>query len=379
MKPLIELSFMPEAIASGTQTIFHYNGNITPPKNYTDWYVLVQAFATHLVDKYGIDEVSTWYFETWNEPNCGFWTGTQAEYFQLLQTTSAAIKSVDKSLAVGGPATCQSQWLPETLEFVKENNVALDFVSTHEYPTDITPTTRNTLRDVMTNARAQVGDMPLFYTEYNDGLFPQPLHDTIYASAFAIFNVIDCYGIPDMMSWWTFSDIFEEGGFNSMPFQENYGVQTIYKVAKPSFRAFELLHESGNQRAPVTFVNNATSGNATSGILVTTDSKQLMIIIYNHNVSGGVIEEESLCITIKGAPTTGDAHIRRIDETNANPIVAWENLGSPVYPTSDQVYTIVKASNMIKEKIEYTVIGANEIQFEVTMPPQGVAAITMKL
>jgi len=108
----------------------------------------------------------------------------------LLQVTSAAIKSVSKNLSVGGPATCQSAWIPETLKFIKENNVSLDFISTHEYPTD-GELKRNLMFQVLTKSREMVGKtMPLFYTEYNDGLFPHSLHDTIYASAFAMFNII---------------------------------------------------------------------------------------------------------------------------------------------------------------------------------------------
>jgi xylan 1,4-beta-xylosidase len=179
-----------------------------------------------------------------------------------LNVTWHAIKSVDPKIPVGGPATCQSQWLPETLAYAAKNNFALDFVSTHEYPTDVTPTERNTLYQVMTKARQQVGNLPLFYTEYNDGLYSPALHDDIYASAFAIFNIQDVYGIPDIMSWWTFTDIFEEGGFNSMPFQGNYGLQTIYGIPKPSFRAFEILHETGNTRAVVT----TSDASSTAGI-----------------------------------------------------------------------------------------------------------------
>ncbi|EGC35048.1 hypothetical protein DICPUDRAFT_11305, partial [Dictyostelium purpureum] len=117
MAPYVELSFMPELLASGNATIFHYKGNITPPKNYTQWAELIQAFINHIVDRYGMDIVSQWQFEIWNEPNCGFWSSSQAEYFQLMQVTFNAIKSIYPQLSVGGPATCQSQWIPETLAF----------------------------------------------------------------------------------------------------------------------------------------------------------------------------------------------------------------------------------------------------------------------
>lgn len=207
MAPYVELSFMPELLASGNATIFHYKGNITPPKNYTQWSNLIQAFITHVVDRYGMDVVSQWQFEIWNEPNCGFWSSDQTNYFKLLLETFNAIKSIYPQLSVGGPATCQSAWIPETLAFAKANGIQLDFVSTHEYPTDIQPLQRNIMKQVLTNSRQQVGpNMKLYYSEYNDGLFFR--HDTTYASAFIMFNIPDVYGIADIFSWWCFSDVF---------------------------------------------------------------------------------------------------------------------------------------------------------------------------
>ena len=102
MKPFIELSFMPSALASGSQTVFHYLGNITPPKDYNEWGALIGALAEHLVRRYGTEEVRKWFFEVWNEPNLKdfFWSGTMEEYFQLYKSAALAIKKVDSKLAV---------------------------------------------------------------------------------------------------------------------------------------------------------------------------------------------------------------------------------------------------------------------------------------
>jgi len=81
MKPFVELGFMPGYLASGEQTIFWWKGNVTPPNNYRKWENLVRNLVQHWTDRYGEDEVRTWYFEVWNEPNLtpGFFTGTQEE------------------------------------------------------------------------------------------------------------------------------------------------------------------------------------------------------------------------------------------------------------------------------------------------------------
>ncbi len=97
MKPFVELGFMPDALASGNQTIFWWKGNVTPPKDYKKWEDLIRNLTLHFTERYGADEVKTWYFEVWNEPNLsGFWAGTQEEYFKLYMYTVKAIKSVNK-------------------------------------------------------------------------------------------------------------------------------------------------------------------------------------------------------------------------------------------------------------------------------------------
>ena len=106
MRPFVELSFMPTALASGDQTVFHYRANVTPPKDYAQWSVLIRKLVNHWVSRYGIDEVRQWFFEVWNKPNLtAFGSGKQDDYFELYRYTAEAIKSVDRGLKVGGPAT----------------------------------------------------------------------------------------------------------------------------------------------------------------------------------------------------------------------------------------------------------------------------------
>jgi xylan 1,4-beta-xylosidase len=383
VRPLVELSFMPEALSSGDSYVFHYKGNNNPPKNWNDWSDLVTAFAKHIIDRYGIDEVKDWYFETWNEPNCGFWNATRDQYFQLLKVTSAALKSVDTRLKVGGPATCQSDWLVETLNFVQKNNVALDFVSTHEYPTDVTPLDRDIMKKIFTRSRQQVGNnMPLFYTEYNDGLYDQtitPSHDSSIAAAFAIKTVNDVNDIVDIYSWWTFTDIFEEGGQYSTPFQGGFGQMTIHGIPKPAWRAFELLHRTGYTKYPIYGIPS----NSTVGTIVTSNHTHSMVIVYNYNVPqpGFDIKNELVYVTLTGlnANSPRQPYIERIDDQHANPRQAWIDLGSPLYPTRSQLDKIMRESELVKKPISDKIIDSTTIQFTLTMPPQSVAAITFEL
>jgi len=130
IKPFVELGFMPSALASGDRTIFWWRGNVTPPKDYDKWKDLIKNLVMHFTERYGADEVKTWYFEVWNEPNLTpwFWTSTQEEYFKLYKYTAEAIKSVNPEYRVGGPATAGAAWESELIDFCVKNNVPLDFI-----------------------------------------------------------------------------------------------------------------------------------------------------------------------------------------------------------------------------------------------------------
>ena len=108
LKPFVELGFMPEKLASGSQTIFYWKGYVTPPSDYGKWAELIKATINHWISRYGIEEVRTWLFEVWNEPNLpGFWKGADMqEYFRLYEVSSKAVKECDTQLRVGGPAIC---------------------------------------------------------------------------------------------------------------------------------------------------------------------------------------------------------------------------------------------------------------------------------
>ena len=83
--------------------------SITPPRDYKQWATLIRRLVGHWVERYGIKEVREWKFEVWNEPNLkAFWSGTQRDYFKLYRYTAAAIKGIDSSLKVGGPATAMN-------------------------------------------------------------------------------------------------------------------------------------------------------------------------------------------------------------------------------------------------------------------------------
>ncbi|MBK8021524.1 MAG: beta-xylosidase [Chloroflexi bacterium] len=395
MKPFIELGFMPSVLASGTATCFHYKANTTPPADYGEWEALIRALTQHLVDRYGLEEVRTWFFEVWNEPNLSyFWAGTKEEYFRIYEHAVRAIKSVDSQLRVGGPATSVNSWLPDMLDFCRSAGVPIDFLSTHHYPTDdplwrhsdisgeevykqfaheFGKYERGVLRKMTARAREQAGDMPLYYTEWNTSAWlTDSIHDDAFSAALAAKTIADNDGLVQGYSWWTFSDLFEEGGQYAAPFHGGFGLQNIHGIPKPTYRAFEMLHALGDERLAV-----SGGENSSVEILAVRDGSTLMLLAYNHVAPGQEIRTEDVAISLKGITPGTKVAVARVDQESANPKQKWIDLGSPEYPTLTQLAEIEQASRpRSEEDLTESAAGGSMLRF--ALPPHGIAALTVK-
>jgi len=271
MKPFVELSFMPEELASnredasGRTTVFWYEGNVTPPKSYKKWGDFVQAFVQHLTDRYGNEEVEKWYFEVWNEPNCHlFWTSDLNEYLKLYEYTARAVKKVDTKYRVGGPATAASVWVKETLDFCDTNNVPIDFIATHVYGVEkgvldetgkadlIMSTNRNRIIDQVRKVRETIDStkykgMELHYTEWSLSYSSRDaVHDSYHSAPYILQKVKGTEGLADSMSYWTFSDVFEEGGPGGSPFHGGFAMLNLQGLKKPSFYSYKFFNQLGD-------------------------------------------------------------------------------------------------------------------------------------
>lgn len=394
MKPFIELGFMPSALASGTQTCFHYKANVTPPADYGEWEALIRALVQHLVDRYSLEEVRTWFFEVWNEPNLSFfWAGSQAEYFKLYEHAARAVKSVDGKLRVGGPATSINAWLSDMLAFCRASGAPIDFLSTHHYPTD-DPLWRNSdltiedffrqfrdemgkykrgvLREMTERARVEAATMLLYYTEWNSSaILPDPNHDISFSAALVAKTIADNDGLVDGYSFWTFSDIFEEQGQFAAPFHGGFGLQTIHGIPKPTYRVFEMLHNLGDRRQIV-----EGGAGSTVEVLAVCGETGPRLLAYNHNVPGGDISAEEVVITLEGILPGTPASITRVDAENANPRQKWVELSSPEYPTRVELAEIERASRPPAGDLHLEFSG-DKCVVRFILPPHGVALIAL--
>lgn len=384
MKPFVELSFMPTALASGKKTVFHYAANVTPPRDYRQWAALITRLVSHWVQRYGVKEVRTWFFEVWNEPNLkAFWTGSQRDYFRFYRYTAEAVKSVDGSLRVGGPATAKSEWIEEFVGFCDRHKVPADFVSTHHYPTDgfesdkdtkiqLFKSQRGIMRQVAQDTRRRARGRAVYYTEWNSSSNSRdPLHDDPYAAAFAVSTIMEVKGLVEGYSFWTFSDIFEENYFPSVPFHGGFGLLTLHGIPKPTYRAFQLLHDLGTEQSLVDGLHE------TVDCSVIRRGSSVTILLTNHTTPGHSIESEQIEIRLDHATEPLEAHIRRVDADHAHPKRLWEDMGRPEYLGRKDVEQLQKASAVATERQPVS-FHDGSVLVRTKLPPHAVAAITIE-
>jgi xylan 1,4-beta-xylosidase len=337
VRPFVELSFMPEVLASGPETVFHYRGNVTPPRDPAAWGDLVRRLAAHWVDRFGLAEVARWYFEAWNEPNLEvFWAGTQADYFTLYEQTAHALKGVDGSLRVGGPATAKD------------------------------------LREWADKARGQVRGRPLLYTEWNCSSNPRyEPQDEPYAAAFVVKTILEMAGLVECYSFWTFSDLFEENYFPSVPFHGGFGLLNLHGIPKPTYHAFAILHRLGDELLPTTGRHETVDVWAVRGHDMGT------VVLTNHALPRQAIATRQVRVQLANTPPVRAAWLERIDAEHANAKRLWQELGSPEYLTAGQVERLRAGSALRREAMNLRHEGEQRF-CELSLLPHGVAAITLE-
>ena len=385
VRPFVEISFMPKALAAELDYhAFWYKPIVSPPKSYAKWDALIRAFAQHLVDRYGIDEVASWYFEVWNEPNIDFWRGVpkQSTYFELYDHTARALKAVSPRLRVGGPATAAAHWIPAFLDYVNRNHVPIDFVSTHGYADDTVEDIFGThenipMRDRVCRAISMVDGqirasalptLPLMWTEWNVPSYGDlDARDNWYVGPALASDIRQCDGKVRMMSFWTFDDVFEEGGVYDKPFHGGFGLITADGIRKPSFYDFSLLHELGDERI----------ANPSDDVLVTrrTDGS-LVVAAWNLVDMDKLAQGEPihLRMVFKGVAPGAAVAIQRVDAAHGNPMPAYRAMGSPRYPTQAQIAALNRASALPPPEHARLSDGA----LDLTVPVNGLALIEVR-
>jgi xylan 1,4-beta-xylosidase len=383
VRPFIEVSFMPKKLAAKEALHpFWYKQNVSPPKDWDKWDDLVTQFTKHLVERYGIDEVSQWYFEVWNEPNLDFWAGKpkQASYWQLYDHTARSIKQVSARLRVGGPATAQAAWADAFIRHCAENKVPVDFVSSHVYGNDkaqdVFGIDEKIPRDQMVCRSVKkvhdqikssaMPDLPLIWTEYNASYFNEPaVTDSIYMGPWLADTIRQCDGLTNMMSYWTFSDVFEEQGVVKQPFYGGFGLIAAGGIPKPSYNAFKLLHLLGDERITLD-----------SSTVLATRHKDGSLVVAVWNLIPPDETGQSRTIHLRFEHLAGHprAYISQVDRDHGDIHPAYEKMGQPRYPTEKQLAELQRAAKLPPAEIRKLVHG----ELTLDLPPDGLSVVEVK-
>lgn len=355
LRPFLELGFMPQKMASGTQTIFYWKGNTTPPASYKKWTDMVTALLSHLCERYTADEVVTWPIEVWNEPNLpGFWENADMpEYFKLFNETFDAIKKLDSRFLVGGPAVCggtDEVWIRSFMEYCETNDLAVDFVTRHHYTSE-PPKTQghysyielmdpeegfanlHTTREIIDSFPRFKG-LPIHITEFNTSYVPNcPIHDTNQNAAYIAHQLSRLGDDNESYSYWTFGDVFEEFGVPFTPFHGGFGLVANGCIPKPTFWTFAFFKKLKEKK----------------GICVYKD-ETCVVMKYEDGSYRGIAwnavrsrSGKDLCLNLT-IPTTQsastDAYLfltQTVDEDTCNPLKTWHDMGEPANPAKDQI------------------------------------------
>ena len=410
VKPFVELAFFPKDMArqDKPRTQFWWKANISvDPNNFGKWHDLVKAFTQHVVDRYGINEVLTWYFEVWNEPNLnpGFLDGTKSDYFRLYKESALAVKSVDQRLKTGGPSTSnfivdnryegeiydksksvfypdtvintkqwKSPWMEEFIAFCTKENLPLDFISTHPYPTDyaLDPETgrargavryvnstkddMNWLRKILANSNYPNAEIHL--TEWSTSPSSRDgMHDQLPPAAFILKVNLDCIGLANSLSYWTFTDIFEEKGGAETIFHGGFGMINFQGIVKPSFHAYRMLHQLGDQKLYYTeplFVSRSSKTGKISAVAFNYPKEFESKVPGSGDVKSYMnASSKKLDVTLKNLKPLAVFEIEILDNDHGNIKPYYDLSGAPQSPDRTQTADLkMKAQATLKSVIK---------------------------
>lgn len=393
MKPWVELSFMPSRLAKSNKKVtVNADGRCSMPKKDGEWKKFIQAFVHFLIHRYGKEEIETWNFEVWNEPNMStFFNGTQEDYFHLYEITATAIKEVDPKIPVGGPATATGCWIGEFIEFCEKNRIPCDFISTHNYPGDGIGEvflgkimfdaivggakrlhqigggrTLDGCQAVMQDKSEQEempkgqmremakqiyevvkGKYPIYFTEWNcNAILMSASNDTKKVSCFQAKSISEMEEYVTGSSIWAFSDIFDEFMMIPDEFSGGFGLLTINGIPKPQFHALKLMSRAGERKYKLPYTNDEVE------ITVYESDTQKQIFVYRQRMKN--VDEPAMTYQIHmEIPREVKAvSLYRIDDVHCNPKRIWEGMGKPTELNADEIQMIKDRSALVEEKVE---------------------------
>jgi xylan 1,4-beta-xylosidase len=385
LRPIVGLSYMPAALAANPkQTIFEYRAVSSPPRDYQKWGEFVGAFARHLIQRYGREEVVTWPFEVWNEPDLNLpfigshWHGSQEDYYRLYDFSAQALKAAEPRIKVGGPAAVKAESVEPFLHHVTTANFAgggsspLDFLSVHAYsglPLDFKPLAE----------RYGFKDLPVYYTAWGlTSRLGAPANDLPYGAAWITSSLIEAADKAAMISYWTGSDYFEEQGPPKELFHGGLGLFAIDGIRKPGFWAFFMLHHLDGPRIALEGGGDGFGGLVQACAIRNADGV-VKVLLANaarelSQASGRAELDREISLKISGLTAGARYRLRhyRVDNSHSNIYAAWVAMGKPDWPKPVPLAELRRHDLLdLQEEDKEIMVGADgvtELQFALPMP-----------
>jgi xylan 1,4-beta-xylosidase len=401
IRPFVELGFTPQALKTSDNSIFCWKGNTSHPKP-AMWRDLIEAFVRHLEARYGREQVRSWYFEVWNEPNLdGFWEkADQPAYFALYDLTARTVRNVDPKLRVGGPATAGAAWIPEFLDHVAKSGAPIDFVTTHTYGVDggfldekgnadtkLSPDPNSIIGDVR-RVRAQIQaskfpNLPLYITEWSTSYTPRdPVHDSYISAPWILTKLRAAEGSLQGMSYWTYTDIFYESGPPPSPFHGGFGLVNIDGIRKPAWFAYKYLHALRGNAIP----------SADPETWAASDGKHIAAVIWDWVQPEQKLSDRPFYTKVHPSTVVEPARVafehlrpgryrltvRRTGFRHNDPQTAYLEMGSPVKLSSAQLARLQQLTRDLPET-QRVVHVSGDRSFAVTVPMRSNDVVLVEL
>jgi xylan 1,4-beta-xylosidase len=421
--PMVELGFTPKALASDTGTYEDVypdaaiGGTVhSPPKDYAKWQALIRTVVAHLADRYGRQTVAGWYFEVWNEPDIPYWHGTPAQYFQMYDTTVAAVRAVLPQAKVGGPATTGpggasgARFLKDFLDHVAATKAPLDFISFHAkgQPTFQDGQVTMGLAQELTDADKgfaliaqypQFRRLPIILSEadpegcaacsmtvnpanaYRNGV----LYPAYTAAAYKrLMELAERHGVNliAMLSW-----SFE---FEGRAYFEGFRDLSTNGVDKPILNFFRMAGMlRGTRVATTSTPSRAVADIIAHGVrdtpdidaLATADAHGAAVMVWNYHDAAQPAPATPVALTLTGLTRTA-ARVRlshyRIDDRHSNAYMAWQAMGSPQNPSPAQLADLkAQAGLQLVESPRWLAPSGGAVALTLDMPRQSVSLLAL--
>ena len=430
MKPLAQIGFMPEALSINPSPYKHdwkpgdpyskiFTGWAYPPKDYDKWRELVYQWVKHSVDRYGKQEVETWYWEVWNEPN-GYWKGTQEEFFKLYDYAADGLKRALPTARIGGPNIAgtssgnATNWMHNFIKHcLYENNFAtgkkgspLEAILFHAKGN---PTLKDgvvwmnmspQLRDIEAGIKIAMSypetkNLPLIIGESDPegcaacGMATNPQNayrnGTMYSSYTAAtfarkYELADQYkgNLIGAVSW-----SFE---FENQPWFYGFRDLATNGVDKPVLNVFRMfgmmkgmrVHAESNRMYPLKNVlDSSIRQNPEIGALASKDKNSAAIMVWHYHDEDKKNSVEHVLLNLSNVSSKKIRFTEyRIDDEHSNSYEVWKKMGSPQNPSPAQVLELERSGQLAavrkNEKIK-TVAG--KVSVQISLQRQGVSLL----